>query len=46
VAAGAAVPGIETYMLNGPYHPSTIAAFDANVARLSRIAPEFGPEES
>ncbi len=39
-------PGIERYILDGPYHPETLAIFDANVAALSAIAPSFGPHES
>lgn len=39
-------PGVERYLLDGPYHPETLAIFDANVAALSEIAPRFGPQES
>lgn len=39
-------PGIERYVLNGPYHEETLAIFDGNVRALSAIAPQFGPHES
>lgn len=39
-------PGIQRYLLDGPYHRTTLAVFDANITHLSRIAPEFGPEAS
>jgi AcrR family transcriptional regulator len=39
-------PGIERYLLDGPYHPETLAAFDASIGRLRALAPEFGPEEA
>lgn len=39
-------PGIERYLLDGPYHPSTLAVWDDGIARLRAIAPEYGHEEA
>lgn len=38
-------PGIERYVLNGPYHPQTLADFDAITAGLAAVAPHLGPQE-
>ncbi|RZT86830.1 hypothetical protein EV383_3729 [Pseudonocardia sediminis] len=39
-------PGIERYLLDGPYHPDTLAVFDTSIARFLAVAPEFGPEQA
>lgn len=39
-------PGIERYLLNGPYYDETLAIFDTNMGHLSRIAPQFDAEAS
>ncbi|GAA3248521.1 hypothetical protein GCM10017691_58750 [Pseudonocardia petroleophila] len=39
-------PGVERYLLDGPYHPETLAVFDAGIARLRALHPDFGPEEA
>ncbi|GAA2549253.1 TetR/AcrR family transcriptional regulator [Pseudonocardia hydrocarbonoxydans] len=39
-------PGVQRYLLDGPYHPETLAVFDAGIARLRELHPAFGPEEA
>lgn len=38
-------PGIEEYVLNGPYHAETLAQFDATTAAFSALEPSFTREE-
>jgi AcrR family transcriptional regulator len=39
-------PGIERYLLDGPYHPETLAIFADSIARFRKMAPEFSEEQA
>lgn len=39
-------PGIQRYILDGPYYPETLAIFEGNIVRLCAIEQRFGPHEA
>jgi len=39
-------PGIERYLLDGPYHPETLEIFATSIARFRAMAPEFTEEQA
>lgn len=39
-------PGIERYLLDGPYYDETLVIFESNITYLTRIAPQFDSEAS
>ncbi|SDG39307.1 TetR/AcrR family transcriptional regulator [Pseudonocardia oroxyli] len=39
-------PGIERYLLDGPYHPETLRVFDASIAGFRALAPQFSADQA
>jgi AcrR family transcriptional regulator len=39
-------PGIQRYLLDGPYHPETLEVFAASVARFRAMAPRFTADQA
>jgi AcrR family transcriptional regulator len=39
-------PGVERYVLDGPYHPETLEVFAAGIARFRALAPRFTDEQA
>lgn len=39
-------PGIERYLLDGPYHPETLQLFSESIAGFRAMAPEFTEDQA